>query len=167
MVSATRIVMQGAAYAVFAAFIGYFSSAPEYTHLDPELALIKLSFSHAGAPRTECRRLSQEELDALPPNMRRPTECPRERVALLVELEIDGELAYRGTRPPSGLAGDGASTVYERFPVEPGPHRIAIRLRDSRRTSGFDWEQQGDVDIKPRQNFVIDFRAETGGFKFL
>lgn len=167
LVSPVRLATQGLAYSVFALGIGYFSSSPVYTHVDPSLALIKLSFSHAGAPKTECRRLTQEEMDQLPPNMRRPTDCPRQRVALLVELEIDGQVVYRDWRPPSGLAGDGASTVYQRFPVSPGPHQIAVRLRDSRRESGFDFEREGAVQIEPRQNFVIDFRAETGGFKFL
>ncbi|MDH3638169.1 MAG: hypothetical protein OES09_06860 [Gammaproteobacteria bacterium] len=167
MVSPGKIFMQAIAYAGFAALIGYFSASPEYAHMDPKLALIKLSFSHAGAPKTECRKLGQEELNELPPNMRRLTDCPRERVALLVELDIDGVLVYRDWRPPSGVAGDGASAVYERFPVQPGRHKVTVRLRDSRKSDGFDWEYADAVEIKPRQNFVIDFRAETGGFKFL
>ena len=167
MVSPVKLVMQTMAYAGFAAVIGYFSASPEYTHLDPDLALVKLSFSHAGAPKTECRTLTQQELDELPPNMRRLTDCPRGRVPLLIELEIDGQLVYRDWRPPSGLAGDGASTVYERFPVQPGRHQVAVRLRDSRKTSGFDFEHADAVEIGQRQNFVIDFRAETGGFRFL
>ena len=167
MLSPVRILGQFIWYGLFALFIGYFSALPVYTHARPDMGLLKLSFSHAGAPKTECRRLSQEELNALPPNMRRPIDCPRERVSLLVELEVDGELIYQDWRPPSGLAGDGASTVYERFPVEPGSHRITVRMRDSRRREGFDYQIEDVVEIRPKQNFVIDFERSTGGFKFL
>jgi len=48
MMSWRSIALQVPAYAAFAAFIGYFSAAPEYRHLDPGLAVVKLSFSHAG-----------------------------------------------------------------------------------------------------------------------
>ena len=155
------------AYALFAGVIGYFATRPAYTHIEPDMAVIKLSFSHAGAHREECRRLSQEELDALPPNMRRPTDCARARVALLIELELDGAPLYRDELPPSGLANDGASTAYKKFPVPAGRHRLVARLRDSRRTGGYDYEQTAEINLTPQQNFVIDFRPELGGFLFL
>lgn len=162
-----QILGQVAFYAAFAAIIGYFSTEPAYTHVDPGAAVITLSFGHAGETRTVCRRLTPEEIAALPPNMRRPMDCPRGRVSLLVELELDGERLYRAWRPPSGLAGDGASTVYERFVVAPGRHRLTARLRDSRRESGFDYESEEVVELAAGEHLVIDFRADMGGFKFL
>ncbi len=158
---------QALAYVLFAACIGYFATSPAYTHLDPGKAQIKLSFSHAGAHIRECRRLSQDELNRLAPNMRRPNDCPRARLPLLIELELDGETLYRDNLPPSGLAGDGASTAYKKFPVVAGTHRLVARLRDSRRTDGFDYEQAADITLHPQQNFVLDFRPELGGFQFL
>ena len=147
--------------------IGYFSVRPLYTYSDPEMAMIKLSFSHTGAHVRECRRFTQEELDALAPNMRRPTDCPRERVPLLVELELDGKVIYREQLQPDGLAKDGSATAYKGFTVTPGIHEIEIRMRDSRRTEGFDWRYEEQVDLSPRQNLAIDFRPGTGGFKIL
>jgi len=158
---------QASAYAAFALFIGYFSVAPNYQHLEPGLALIKLSFSHAGAPRTPCRQRTAAELAALAPNMRRPTVCPRARVDLVVELAIDDKLTYRGDLPPAGLAHDGASTVYKRFPVPAGRHRVTVRLRDSVREEGFDHERSDAIELSPGQNFVIDFNPACGGFVFL
>ena len=158
---------QALAYLLFYAFIGYFATLPAYTHLDPDKASIKLSFSHAGAHREECRQLTQEELNRLPPNMRRPKECPRGRVPLLVELTLDGELLYRDELPPSGLAGDGASTAYKKFPVAAGRHRLVARMRDSRRSAGFDYELEDEITLQPQQNFVVDFRPELGGLLFL
>ena len=158
---------QGVAYALFALLVGYFATSPAYTHLEPGLAVIKLSFSHAGEHSEECRRLSQEELNALPPNMRRPTDCHRGRIPLLVELELDGEIIYRELLPPSGLAGDGASTAYKKFPVSAGKHRLVARLREKRGSDGFDHERAEEITLAAQQNLVIDFRPGLGGFLFL
>ncbi len=162
-----KILIQIIAYALFAVGLGYFSSQPLYTYSDPAKAMIKLSFSHTGAHIRECRRLTQEELNQLAPNMRRPTDCPRERVPLLVELEVNGELLFRGSLQPDGLAKDGSATAYQRFTVLPGTHTLVARMRDSRRTEGFDWHFEQQVEIAPRQNLVIDFHPGTGGFKVL
>ena len=167
MAKVMQIIGQAIAYSLFAIAVGYLATRPAYTHLAPDKAVIKLSFSHAGAHIEECRRLTQEELNLLPPNMRRPTECLRARVPLLVEVELDGQLIYRDELPASGLASDGASTAYKKFPVSTGQHRLTARLRDSRRTDGCDHEKSADITLAPQQNFVIDFRPELGGFLFL
>ncbi|NOR19696.1 MAG: hypothetical protein GQ538_06365 [Xanthomonadales bacterium] len=161
-----QLLGQVIAYSLFAVVIGYFSTRPAYTHHDPDKAIIKISFSHAGAHVEPCTRLTQEELNLLPPNMRVPTSCPRARVPLLLEALVDDELIYHEELPPSGLASDGTSTVYARFPVESGQHRLVVRLRDSRRVTGFDYEKSGNITLQPQQNFVIDFRPELGGFLF-
>jgi hypothetical protein len=43
---------------------------------------------------------------------------------------------------------------------------VTARLRDSARTEGFDYTRSTEVELKPRQNFVVDFHAATGGFSF-
>lgn len=166
MVKPLALLGQAVAYGAFALMLAYFSAGPAYTYIDPGKAVVKLSFSHAGALKGECRRLTPEEIANLAPNMRRPLDCPRERVPLLVELMLNDRLLYRALRPPTGLARDGAASVYERFTLQPGRHTLIARLRDSRRTEGFDYEGRMEVELEPRQNFVVDFRAETGGFIF-
>ncbi len=161
-----QVLGQIAAYALFAAVIGYFSLAPAYTHLDPGLALVKLSFSHAARLKGECRRLTPEELAKLPPNMRRPLDCPRERLPVVVELALDGRPLYRAELPPGGLARDGTATVYRRFAVEPGRHVLAARLRDSARAEGFDYERTAEIELRAGQNLAVDFHADRGGFVF-
>ena len=121
---------QGLLYALFALIIGFFSNWPPYRHLAPDQALIKLSFSHHGKPVAECRQRSPEELAKLPPNMRAPMDCPRERSPVTVEIDLDGAPAFRHVAAPSGLSSDGASTVYQRFLVAAGEHRVAVRLKD-------------------------------------
>jgi hypothetical protein len=150
-------------YGAFAVVIGVFSRWPAYQHLAPDRALIKLSFNHQGKPVSECRRQSAEELAKLPPNMRAPMVCPRERAPIAVELDIDNRPALRHVAPPSGLSRDGASALYHRIEVPAGTHQIAVRLKDSVRASGFDYTRDATVTLKPAQIVVIDFDPEKGG----
>ena len=162
-----RLILQALLYALVAAGLVSFSAGPAYTQMDPGLALVKLSFSHAGQRKEDCRTLTPEELAALAPNMRRPQSCGRERVPLRVELVMDGSPLLRAELPPSDLANDGVGAVYRRFPVTAGRHEFVARLRDSRRKVGFDYERTAVVMLEPQQNLAIDFQPDAGGFLFL
>lgn len=166
MASAARFLGQAVLYGLVAVFLGYFSADPPYVHFPPDQAMIRLSFAHGAERRGECRQLTAEELQRLAPNMRVPTVCPRERLPVFVELELDGELLYRAELPPTGLNSDGPSRAYESFAVQPGRHTLAVRLRDTARTDGFDYDRVAEVELAPRQHLVIDFRADIGGFVF-
>lgn len=152
---------QALLYGAFAVFIGVFSNWPAYRHLEDAQSLVKVSFSHTGKPVAECKKQSADELAKLPPNMRAPMRCPRERSAVVVELDIDGVTVYRHVAKPSGLSKDGASSVYERLVVPAGSHRIAVRLNDDVRNTGFAHALQRDVTLAPAQILVIDFDAST------
>jgi hypothetical protein len=152
---------QALLYGAFALFIGVFSSWPPYRHLAPDQALIKLSFSHTGKPVAECKTQTPEELAKLPPNMRAPLRCPRERSPIVVELDVDGQTVLRHSAQPSGLSKDGASSVYRRFEVDAGEHRIALRLKDDVRSAGFDHQREQTVALRPAQILVIDFDTST------
>jgi hypothetical protein len=131
--------------------------------LPADQALIKLSFSHEGKLVAECRPRTAAELAKLAPNMRAPMDCPRERSPVTVEIDLDGTPAYRHVATPSGLSKDGASTVYHRFPVHAGEHRLAIRLNDDARATGFNYRREETVTLKPGKVLVIDFNQEAGG----
>lgn len=161
-----RYAGQTLAYAAFLALLGFFATAPAYHPIDPDAAMIKLSFTHVGQRKVECRKLSPEEIAQLPPNMRLTLDCPRERLPVLVELELDGKLMLRRAIKASGLSHDRTSSIYQKFVVPPGRHVVNARLRDSARTEGFDYARSTEVELKPRQNFVVDFNAAAGGFSF-
>ncbi len=150
-------------YGVFALIVGVFSHWPVYHHLGDDEALIKLSFTHAAQRVDECRKLTPEELAKLPPNMRAPTKCGRERAPVIVEVDIDGKPAIRHVARPSGLSRDGASSVYQRMTVSAGTHQVAVRLKDDAGKGGFDYEREKTVTLAPAQILVIDFDAEQGG----
>ena len=154
------------AFSLFALGLGYFSNSPSYTYHNPQQALLMISFSQASERKEDCRKFTQEEFAELAANMRRPLDCPRARVPLRVELSIDGKEILDKTYQPTGLARDGAASVYESIPVSAGEHQISIKLRDSRREDGFDYEKNARVTLEPRQLLVIDFRGELDGFSF-
>jgi hypothetical protein len=152
--------------AAIAAFAAALSDGPAYRQIPDDAAVVKLSFTHGADRSAECRRRTPEELGKLPPNMRRPMECPRARRAVHAELSIDGRTIYAASLAPSGLSGDGPSQVYKRFTVPAGEHVIVARLRDTPRPDGFDHERTTKVTLLPRQSFAIDFRPDLGGFVF-
>lgn len=163
MFKALALVGQAAVYAGLAAVIGYFSDEPAYRHFPADAALIKLSLIH-GARKESCRKRTPEELEKLAPNMRRAVVCSRERLPIVVDLELDGHELYHAVLPPTGLFSDGPSRAYEKFPVSPGRHKLKAMLRDTDRAEGYDYEREVDIDLRPLQSLAIDFRAETGGF---
>jgi hypothetical protein len=138
------------------------SSRPLYHPIPAGTAVVTLTFTHGAERRAACRRFTPEEIARMPPNMRRPEDCPRGRLPVLVELELDGRTVLSEQRPPAGLAGDGPSHVYRRFVLPAGGHEIAVRLRDTARPDGFDRERRERVALPAERNLVIDFRPDTG-----
>jgi hypothetical protein len=159
MKRATAIAGQVLLYAALAAVIAVFSRWPVYQHLPPDTAVIKLSLSHHGERLEACVELSLEELAKLPPNMRAPTRCPRERSPVTVELSVDGELVHRESAAPSGLSRDGAASIYQRLEVPAGRHRIGLRLMDSVREPERVLSREAEIELATAQILVIDFDA--------
>jgi ferredoxin len=141
---------------------GVLATRPAWHQLAPQQAVIRLSIRHSTAPKVACKPLTPQELTELKPNMRRQVGCPRERWPIYVELERNGEVIYGGTHAPSGLWNDGTATVFESFRVPAGPQELIVRMRDSGREQGYDQVRSGTVDLKPEQNFVIEFHTGQG-----
>ena len=166
MITIIRWVGQAIIYSGMALWLGYFANRPVYTHLPPDQALIKLSVVHGAQRKGECRKRTQEELDAMNPNMRTPYDCPRERLPIAIQVLLDGEVIYDRSIIAAGLARGGSTRAYERFAVVSGRHELVARMVDSARTEGYDFERAATIKLSPGENFVIDFRAESGGFLF-
>lgn len=164
--SILRRIVQGLLFIAFMGVVGFFSVNPPYEYASTEQAAIKLSLSHAAERLEPCVQLTVEEIAAMPANRRRPAKCTRERLPLHVELEIDGDLIVSIEAAPSGLWSDGPASVYERFAVPAGKHRITARLRDTARDDGWDYERSEDVMLESARYFTVTFKAETGGFNF-
>ncbi|HQW82747.1 MAG: hypothetical protein IPF83_10035 [Rhodanobacteraceae bacterium] len=162
-ISFFRWSAQAVLYAAFAGVIALCSQWPPYQPLQPDQALLKISFLHHGQRLAACVEQSPEELAKLPPNMRAPMRCPRERAPVTIEVDLDGRMVYSGTAPPVGLSRDGPASVYRSIPVPAGTHRMQVRFRDSARPTGFDVVRDEIVQFAPLQVRVVDFSAERGG----
>jgi hypothetical protein len=160
----SRILGQVALYALFIAFIGYFSTSPAYTFLPEGQSLIKLTFSHAGQRKEPCRERSAEELEKMPKHLRKKQDCPRERSPIDVEMKLDGKVIYSATISPSGLSHDLASPVYERIRLPAGEHRLQLSMRDDIHSEGYNYTLDQIVTMLPAQILVIDFDSENGKF---
>jgi hypothetical protein len=161
-----KYVLQAFSYAALCVFIAMFTANPELRLLEDDEAIVSITFSHAGQRVSECVRLSQEELLKLPPNMRKPDSCPRERHPSYVELLIDDDLVYDIVAQPTGLSSDVKSTVYQRVTVKAGQYTLTARMTDSGNTGTFDYENSADVSIRPGQNLVVHFDESLQQFVF-
>jgi hypothetical protein len=158
-------VLQAVCYAAFMAVVGYFATSPPYVHLPVGEALVKLSFQHAGQRKEACRERGAEELAKLAPNMRAQSVCPRERVPVEVEVEMDGKPLFRVTAPPTGLSRDGAATVYRRAVVPAGPHTFVAKMKDAA-AGDFAHVKRHGIELGSGRVLVIDFDAKEGGWLF-
>lgn len=167
MTKPVKFVAQVLLYALFAVVIGTCATSPPYRHLAADQALIKLSFSHSGKLLAECRQRPADELAKMPPNMRAPLDCPRERSPVAVEIDLDGQLLFRHIAPPSGLSKDGPSTVYQRFTLPAGRHQLAVRFSDDVNKKDFNYRRAETINLPAGKVLVIDFDAEKGGITLI
>jgi ferredoxin len=155
---------QAGVYALLAVLLGALSCWPPYRQLAADTAVVKLSFSHAAERVEDCRPLSASETAGLPISMRVRTGCRRDRWPVTIELVLDGRLLYHGTHRAAGLHDDGPSTIYRRFAVPAGAHRLTVRMRDTGRASGYDHESSRDVTLRAGESFVVEFASAGNGF---
>jgi hypothetical protein len=142
-----RYLLQAINYSVFMALIWYFASAPSIRIIAEDEAVITIAFSHAGQLREPCRRLTQEELDKLPPNMRKLDDCPRERSPVIL---------------PTGLFGDGGVDVFQRVKISAGEHLLSLKMNDSVRIDGFNHELEQLVIVDSAQILLVGFDSDQG-----
>jgi hypothetical protein len=158
-----RYLVQALLYAAFAAVVGYFSTSPPYRQLGDDQALLRLSLLHPGKPKGDCRQRTPEELARMPPQMRTPLDCPRERSPVAVRVELNGKAVIDESFPPAGLNRDGASAGYRRLPIPAGRHSVRAQLSDDARSTDFPYERTAELDVKPGQIVLIDFNPAQGG----
>ncbi|MFQ5644957.1 MAG: hypothetical protein ACE5FQ_14865 [Thiogranum sp.] len=159
-----RYPLQILNYTLFMLLVWYFSAAPPYTQLQPDQAVITVAFAHAGERVEECRKLSGEELTRLPPNMRAPMDCPRERSPVKVRLLLDGKPLLEEVARAPGLYSDLGVDIYRTAKVPAGEHTLAVQMNDNVRVEGPTYSHEETVILEPTQLLVVDFNSDTGKF---
>lgn len=166
MSKAPKVMVQVVSYGLFAALIAGLSAWPAYQYRSADVAIVKLSLSHAADRIMPCVVLTPKEVARLAPNMRQTERCERARLPLTVELDIDGQTLVSLQAPPSGLWSDGPASVYETIEVTPGAHTVTARLRDTTRTDGWDYSNSTHVVVETGRYLTVTFAAKNGGFSF-
>lgn len=157
-----RFVLQAFNYSLFMGLLWYFASAPALNLIGADEARLTIAFAHAGQLREPCRRLSQEELNQLAPNMRKLEDCPRERSPVTLQVELDGAVIYSATLAPPGLFGDGGVDVFYSEKIPAGEHRLSLKMNDSVRIDGFNHHFEQTLDFEPAQILLLGFDAKLG-----
>ncbi len=157
-----RYLLQAINYTVFMALIWYFATEPSVQLIDDNEAKLTIAFAHAGQLREPCRRLTQEELDQLAPNMRKLEDCPRERSPVTIEALLDDELVYSESLDPPGLFSDGGVDIFFSTKIPAGEHRLTLRMNDSVRIEGFNHVREQSIRIDPAQILLVGFDGKQG-----
>ncbi len=157
-----RLLLQAINYTVFMAIVWYFATSPSIRIIAEDEAMITIAFSHAGQLREPCRRLTQEELNELPPNMRKLDDCPRERSPVAIEATLDDKPFYSAVLPPPGLFGDGGVDVFHKVKIPAGEHLLRLKMNDSVRIEGFNHQLERRVKIDPAQILLVSFEPDQG-----
>lgn len=157
-----RYILQAFNYSIFMALIWYFSNMPSFRQLGDDQAVVIIAFSHAGELREPCRTRTAEELMALPPNMRAPMDCSRERSPVKIEALLDGLPLYIYTAEAPGLFKDSSVNIYHSAKVSAGKHYLQIKMDDSVRKEGFEHDFEQEVVIAPARILLVDFIAGKG-----
>ena len=157
-----RFLLQAFNYTIFMAIVWYFATSPSIRILDDDEAVLTIAFAHAGQLREPCHRLSQEELNQLPANMRRLEDCPRERSPVTIEAQLDGEVIYRETLAPPGLFEDGGVDIYYSARISAGVHQLTLAMSDSVREPGFNHHFASEVSVAPARVLLVGFDHASG-----
>ena len=158
MARPSQYLGQALLYGLFFVPLVYFTSAPLYQHQDADAGTLKLAVRHVGKIVGECEQLDAEQYANLPANMKRPEICPRERSPLQIEMRLDDETLYRATVPASGLHSDGVSSMYRRFAIPAGTHRLQLSMNDDVAEDAPTWELERDIEVAPAQVVVVSFK---------
>jgi hypothetical protein len=154
-----RLLGQIFTYALIGLALVSLSRAPAYRPLEPGRALLRVALSHPGARLGECRERTAEELVRMAPNLRAPLECPRERAPVRLRLELDGAPLIDETLAPGGLARDGMSTLYRRFEIGAGRHRLRVRVAERPDAPSERFDRSLEVDLDSGQVLTVSLNA--------
>lgn len=159
-----RYILQGFNYTLFMLIVWYFSAQPAYQQLEENQAVVTLAFAHAAKLKEDCRVRTQEELNKLPPNMRLPSECPRERSPVSIDMYLDDELIMTKVLEAPGFHQDQGVDLFHRVKVPAGKHRLKVFMNDDIRIEGPNYQYSKTVILSPEQQLLVNFDANTGSF---
>ena len=101
----------------------------------------------------------------MPPNMRKPQDCPRERLPVRVLFAVNDATLFEATLAPTGLWNDGSANIYRRLEVPAGTQKLFIGMNERGQADGFDYSLAQVVDLAPGQHVVVEFDDQRKAFE--
>ena len=137
-----------------------FSNLPYRTPDSSEPELV-VSFNHSGAI-LDPRKLTKEELARRLPHMRAQVNVTRERWAVRLRVQVDGQIALDQSYRPKGLSHDGPSMALAHLPMKPGSHQVLVELADTADPDKWTLRWSDTVGFRESQARVVLFDTKTG-----
>jgi hypothetical protein len=119
------LALAGALALSFAVAVAWLSQMPT-RYAGPADALLRLSWRVDGLRVEECRRRTQEELEALAPHMRTPEVCSGGSADYELRVALDGSELMRDTLRAGGARGSRPVYVYRDLEVTPGAYGLSV-----------------------------------------
>jgi hypothetical protein len=114
----------------FSAAVAVFSQWPSFAPIAPDHGELKLSMSRLTERSEPCVQLTYEELMSLPPNMRQPERCVRERSMAALLVHANGRELLRTEIRPAGLHRDGRAYLFASWHLPAGDYTLHLQLND-------------------------------------
>lgn len=145
---ALRVIGQTLVWMLLLAPAVLFAQWPRHAPLPPGHGELRLSLVHTTDRLQPCRKLSQAELLALPPNMRKAEQCERARAPAHAWLEINGRERLDAIVIPVGLHDDGRVYLHRRWSLPAGRYALHLGLRDQPGEGGPNHEYRFELDLR-------------------
>ncbi len=125
--SGGRMVLGVLVAVLMTAGIGALSQVPYRAESDAQ-AWIRLSWRMSAARVEECRTLTAEELAKRPIHMRRDKVCEVRGIPYRLRVVLNDAAVEEATLRGAGTRNDLPIYVYRELRVEPGRHRLEVRV---------------------------------------
>ncbi len=113
-----------------------------YAPVRADHAVLRLSWRVRGMSVETCRRLSAEEIAALPAHMRREEVCEGRVLPYRLVVAVDGDTVAVDTVHAAGARSDRPLYVFREVALPPGRHWIAV---------GFDRDPEAEADRRVQE----------------
>jgi hypothetical protein len=132
------------------------SSAVDVPWHEAATAELRLSWTARPERIDRCRVLTESELVDVPVHMRRAVECDGQAATYVLTVRVDGRSVDSAVVRGSGARHDRPIFLLRRYPIEPGRHRVEVRMR---RREAVDIE--GDTMPTDRSRLPRDLPLDT------
>lgn len=147
----------------------FFLSAPSYRYYPADESALKVGFKHSGKRVVECDeaelikkegeryRKALKSEGQVKMDIAKLAGCPRERFPVAIELAVDGKVILDKAYVPTGIKKDMASYIYDEFTIQPGVHKVSVRMYDKKKEGEPEFTLVETVEFKPREIRLVRF----------